>query len=162
VTLMSKAQLSQGSEQVRAKAVKARQQARQQAGQAATKAAAKAAAQAAPIAVATKLAARQGVHSMRAWAAPRLEQSGQTLEKKVAPRMSAMMTSAARKIEPPRPRRRWPFFMAGLVALSAAAGAAFMSWRSSQAKEQQSQAAAEAGETGETTMGESNAKVRTP
>jgi hypothetical protein len=157
---MTKAQLSKGSEQVRAKAVKARRQARQQAGKAATRAAS----QAAPLAASAKLAARQGVHSMRAWAAPRLEQSGQALEKKVAPRMSAMLSSAARKVDPPRrTRRRWPFFVAGVVALGAA-GAAALGWRSSQAKSQQSQSETEAsGADGASVpAGESNAKVHTP
>jgi hypothetical protein len=158
VTLMSKSQLSKGGEQVRATAVKARRQARQRAGMAATKAAA----QAAPLAVSAKLTARQGVHSVRAWAAPRLEQSGQALEKKVAPKMSAMLLSAARKIEPRRTRRRWPFFVGGLVALGAAAGAAAVGWRSSQTKSQQ-QTGAVTGEPESATApaGESNAKVRT-
>jgi hypothetical protein len=140
--------------------VKARRQARQQAGIAATKAAA----QAAPLAATATLAARQGVHSMRAWAAPRLEQSGQALEKKVAPRMSAMLSSAARKIDPPRrTRRRWPFFVAGAMALGAA-GAAAMGWRSAQAKSQQSQAEAEASgpDAASVSAGESNARVHTP
>lgn len=159
MTLMTKSQLSKGSEQVRAKAVKARRQARQQAGVAATKAAA----QAAPLAATATLAARQGFHSMRAWTAPRLEQSGRALEKKVAPRMSAMLSSAARKIEPSRrTRRRWPFFVAGLVALGAAAGAAAAGWRSSQAKSQQDQAGPGEPADATTPAGESNAQVRTP
>jgi ferric-dicitrate binding protein FerR (iron transport regulator) len=101
---------------------------------------------------------------MRAWAAPRLEQSGQALEKKVAPRMSAMLSSAARKIDPPRrTRRRWPFFVAGAMALGAA-GAAAMGWRSAQAKSQQSRSEAEVSgpEGASAPAGESNAKVHTP
>jgi len=38
--------------------------------------------------------------------------------------MSAMLRSAARRIEPPRQRRRWPFLTAGLVIAASAATAA--------------------------------------
>lgn len=121
------------NDKVRAKAVKARRQARQQARQAA--------AQAGPLASSAKVTAGRGVHRMRAWAAPRLESSGHALESRLAPRVSAMMSSAAKRVDPdPRKRRRWPFLMAGLVALAAAAGAVVRRssatpWRSSQPQE---------------------------
>jgi hypothetical protein len=90
---------------------------------------------------------------MRAWAAPRLEQSGQALQERVAPRVSAMLTSAARRIEPPRPAsRRWPFLVAGLVTLGAAAGAAVWKMRGSglpwQSKSPEEKTQAEPGSTG--------------
>ncbi len=90
-----------------------------------------AASQVAPFAASARMTARQGVHSARAWTAPRLERSGQALQERVAPKMSAMLRGAARRIEPAqRRRRRWPFLTAGLVtAIGAAAAAVFMNRR---------------------------------
>jgi hypothetical protein len=60
--------------------------------------------------------ARQGVHRARIWTAPRLDRTGQALEKQVAPRIAVMLSSAARRIDPAPPRRRrWPFVAGGLV-----------------------------------------------
>jgi hypothetical protein len=71
--------------------------------------------------------ARQGLHSARAWAAPRLEQGGQALQQRVAPRVSELLSGAARRIEPaPARRRRWPFLTAGLVAAAGALATAVM------------------------------------
>lgn len=175
MSLLTKTELTKGSAKVRASAVNARQQAsqaRRQASQQARQArqqALKAASIAAPIAVAARVKAGRGVYSMRAWAAPRLEQSGQALQDRVAPRVSAMLSSAARRIEPPRrQRRRWPFLVGGLVALGAAAGAAIFKWRSSSMPWQQSEpsedAAASGGQSEAPADGkpaESNSKVRT-
>jgi hypothetical protein len=161
---LTKTQFTKGSEKVKAKAMRARkqaiqaqQQARKQAMQAREQArkqamqarqqARRAASQAAPYAATAKVTARRGVHSMRAWAAPRLEQSGQALQERVAPRMSAMLSSAARRIEPPRrASRRWPFLVAGLVTLGAAAGAAIWKMRGSGLPWQQSKPSGEAAE----------------
>jgi negative regulator of sigma E activity len=77
----------------------------------------RAAAQAAPLALSAKVAARRGVYRARTWAAPRLERTGQALEQRVAPRVAAMMSATARRIEPATPkRRRWPLMVAGVVA----------------------------------------------
>ena len=77
----------------------------------------RAAAQATPLAVSAKMAARRGVYRARIWTAPRLERTGQALEQRVAPRVAAMMSAAARRIEPAPPkRRRWPLMVAGVVA----------------------------------------------
>jgi hypothetical protein len=91
------------------------------------------AAQAGPLATSAKETARTSVLAARAWAAPRLESSGQALESRVAPRMSAMMSSAAKRVDPaPSKRRRWPLLIAGLAILAAAA-AAILSRRASAA-----------------------------
>jgi len=69
-------------------------------------------------AAAAAAAARQGTYSARVWAAPRLERTGQAVEQRVAPTMAAMLSAAARRIDPapaPAKRRRWPFVAAGLM-----------------------------------------------
>jgi hypothetical protein len=76
-------------------------------------------------AAAAAAAARQGTYSARIWAAPRLERTGQALEQHVAPRMAAMLSSAARRIDPaPAKRRRWPFVAAGLMLAAGLCGTA--------------------------------------
>jgi hypothetical protein len=70
------------------------------------------------MAASARTTARQGIRHARTWAAPRLERTGHTLEEQLAPRMAAMLSAAARMIEPvpARRRRRWPVLAAGLVA----------------------------------------------
>src|SRR2546423_15509828 len=66
---------------------------------------------------------RRRGHRTRAWAAPRVERTGQVLQDSVAPRLSALLSSAARRLEPAKPRRpRWRK-LAGISVLTAAAGA---------------------------------------
>jgi hypothetical protein len=140
VSLMTKMQVAARNDKVKAQALKVRGQARQQAG--------KAAAQVGPLASSAKVSARRGVHTARTWAAPRLESSGQALESRVAPKVSAMMSSAAKRIDPSRgKRRRWPLALAGIVALAAAAAGAIFSrrasgppWRKSEPQEETSAA----------------------
>jgi hypothetical protein len=112
VSLISKKQVTKGKGAVSAKATKARRQASD------------AASRVAPIAASARVTARQGMRSARNWTAPRLDRTGQVLEKRVAPRISAMLGAAARKVEPQRKRRVWPFLTAGFVTAAAAAGAA--------------------------------------
>jgi len=82
-----------------------------------------AAAQLKPLARSTGAAARRRVHKTRAWAAPRAERAGQVLQDSVAPKVSALLSSAARRLEPAKPpRRRWRK-LAGISMLAAAAGA---------------------------------------
>ena len=81
------------------------------------------------MAASTRTAARKGIHHARVWAAPRLERTGHTLEDQVAPRMAAMLSAAAQRIEPVpvRRRRRWPVLAAGVVAAAGlSAGAAYL------------------------------------
>jgi len=64
------------------------------------------------------------MHSTRAWAAPRVERTGQVLQDSVAPKVSAWLATAARRLEPAKPHRsRWRK-LAGFSGLAAAAGAA--------------------------------------
>lgn len=76
-----------------------------------------------PLARSTGLAARRGVHRTRAWAAPQVERTGQVLQDSVAPKVSALLSSAAERLEPAKPpRRRWRKLV-GISMITAAAGA---------------------------------------
>jgi hypothetical protein len=76
-----------------------------------------------PLARSTGATTARGMRKTRAWAAPQVEHAGQVLEDSVTPRVSAMLSSAARRLEPARPRSgRWRK-LAGGSALTAAAGA---------------------------------------
>ena len=82
------------------------------------------AAQARPLARSTGAAAARSVRTTRAWAAPQAERAEQVLQDSVAPRISALLSAAARRLEPARqPRRLWRK-LAGGSALTAVAGAA--------------------------------------
>ncbi|MFI6485367.1 hypothetical protein ACIBH1_46180 [Nonomuraea sp. NPDC050663] len=62
-----------------------------------------------PMAGQAKDMAAHRFEDARYWAAPRLEDAAQRLEKDLAPRVSAMLTDAARKVDPtPARSRRWP------------------------------------------------------
>jgi hypothetical protein len=84
-----------------------------------------AAAQMAPLARNAQLTAKQRVYGARVWAAPRLERMGQTLQDDVAPRMSAVLSATARKVQPTSPpRRRWPVLAAGMLMIAGGCAAA--------------------------------------
>ena len=77
-----------------------------------------------PLAQSAGAAAIRRVRRTRSWAAPRVERTGQVLQDSVAPKVSAWLSLAARRLEPAKPRRaRWRK-LAGLSVLTAAAGAA--------------------------------------
>jgi hypothetical protein len=81
------------------------------------------AAQVRPVARSTGDAAARRVHQTRAWAAPKVGHAGQVVQDTVAPRVSALLSSAARRLEPARPRSgRWRK-LAGGSALTATATA---------------------------------------
>src|SRR5260221_691424 len=82
-----------------------------------------AAAQLTPLARSTAGAARRRVRKTRAWAAPQVEHAGQVLQDSVAPRVSALLSAAARRLEPAKPRRRRWRKPAGVAMLAAAASA---------------------------------------
>jgi hypothetical protein len=68
-------------------------------------------------------AAKHGVRTTRAWAAPQLERTGHLVEDRIAPNISTVLSSAAQRIEPGKPRhRRWPK-VAGASMIAAAASA---------------------------------------
>jgi hypothetical protein len=75
-----------------------------------------------PIARSTGQAARRQLLRTRAWAAPRVEHSGQVLQDRVAPKVSAIMSEAARRLDPAQPRQRGWRKPAGVVATLTAAG----------------------------------------
>jgi hypothetical protein len=80
------------------------------------------AAQLKPLARSAGAAARRRVHQTRAWAAPHVEHAGQVLQDSVAPKVSALLSAAARRLEPAKPRRRRWRKLAGVSMLAAAAG----------------------------------------
>lgn len=68
-------------------------------------------------------AARRRLLRTRAWAAPQLERSARALQDTVAPKAAALLSQAARRVDPAQPRqRRWRKGL-GLATLTAAAGA---------------------------------------
>jgi len=75
-----------------------------------------------PLAKSTGRAARRQLLRTRAWAAPRVEHSGQVLQDTVAPKVSAMMSEAARRLDPAQPRQRGWVKPVGLIATLTAAG----------------------------------------
>lgn len=78
-------------------------------------------AQAKPLSSSARAVAGRGLHSARAFAAPQVERAGQRI---AAPKVSAMLSSAAQRLEPVKPRpRRWRK-LAGISLLAAAASAA--------------------------------------
>ncbi|GAA3121442.1 YtxH domain-containing protein [Nonomuraea sp. NPDC049421] len=63
----------------------------------------------APMADQAKVVAAQRIEDARYWAAPRLESAAHGFEEQVAPKVSSMLTAAARRIDPkPTRSRRWP------------------------------------------------------
>jgi hypothetical protein len=94
-----------------------------------------AAGQVKPLAKSTQAAAQRGLNAGRSWAAPRVERTGHMLQDSVAPKVADMLSSAARRIEPEKPRsRRWwtlPGILV-LVAAGASAAAAALRKRSTQ------------------------------
>ncbi len=77
-----------------------------------------------PLAKSTQAAAGRGLHRTRAWAAPQIERTGQVLQDKVAPKVSGLLSAAARRVEPGKPPgRRWRMLSGISVVMTAAAGA---------------------------------------
>ena len=66
----------------------------------------------APMADQAKVVAAQRIEEARHWAAPRLESAAHGFEQQVAPKVSSMLTAAAKRIDPkPARSRRWPTLM---------------------------------------------------
>jgi hypothetical protein len=71
--------------------------------------------------------ARPHVGRARAWMAVRAARGSISMQETVAPRVSAMLAVAARKLEPPRPQsRRWPKALAGMALLAAGGAVAIV------------------------------------
>src|SRR5215472_14278762 len=78
-----------------------------------------------PLARSTGTAAEKSVRMTRAWLAPQAERAGQAVQETIAPKVSAVLSSAARHLDPKTPsRRRWSrgASFAGLAAAAAAIG----------------------------------------
>ena len=121
MSLLTKSQASRAKGRAKARGGAAGASARRQARRAAVPAR--------PMTASARTAARKGIHHARIWAAPRLERAGHTLEDQVAPKMAAMLSAAAQRIEPApaRRRRRWPVLAAGLItAAGLSATAAYL------------------------------------
>ena len=81
-----------------------------------------------PMAGQAKEVAAHRIEDARYWAAPRLEEAAHRVEDQLAPRVSAMLSQAAAKVDPTPPRsRRWP--LAVLVAGVALSMAGYMFYR---------------------------------
>jgi len=104
----------------RAGAVRAQERARQ------------ASTQVTPLAKSAQETAGRSLLGARAWAAPRVEAGGVAVQKRLAPAVASAMVSAARRMEPPksRRRRRWPLIAAGVMVLGAGCAAAAQVLRS--------------------------------
>lgn len=76
-----------------------------------------------PVARSGSAAAKHGIRATRAWAAPQLERTGHVVQDHVAPKISHFLSSAARRIEPGKPRRRRWGKVAGASMVTAAASA---------------------------------------
>jgi hypothetical protein len=78
-----------------------------------------------PYAQSAGVVARRQLLRTRAWAAPQIERSGQVLQDTVAPKAAALLSEAARRIDPAQPsQRRWRAGLGvGLAMVTAAAGA---------------------------------------
>ncbi len=136
---LTKSQASRAKGRAKARAGAGRASARRRARRAAVPAR--------PMTASARTAARKGIHHARIWAAPRLERTGHTLEDQVAPKMAAMLSAAAQRIEPAqaRRRRRWPVLAAGLVAAAGlSATAAYLLKRRAAARAPQFSAPADA------------------
>jgi hypothetical protein len=83
------------------------------------------AAQVKPLAKSTGQAARRQIFRTRAWAAPQVERTGKVLQDTVAPKVHSVLSSAAERIDPAKPRGgRWRKPAGITAAVTAAASAA--------------------------------------
>ena len=116
-----------------------------------------------PLARSTKAAAGRGLRKGRAWAAPQLEHAGQVLQDSVAPKVSEALASAARKIEPEKPKsgRRKVLSIASVVLAAAASAVAAIARnrKTTPADEDSTAEAPETGHNGQATASGSSAST---
>jgi hypothetical protein len=74
-----------------------------------------------PLAKNAGTAVRHQTDKTRAWAAPQVEKAGQVVQDDIAPKVSSLLSAAARRLEPEKPRRRNWRKVAGVSAVTAAA-----------------------------------------
>lgn len=93
----------------------------------------RAAARVAPMATGAREVAVHRIDDARVWAAPRLERAAHTVEEQLAPRVSAMLSDAAKVVDPgktARVKRRWP--MLTLVTGVALGAIGYVMYRNNQ------------------------------
>lgn len=83
-----------------------------------------AAAKVKPLAGKAGAATARRVRRTRVWAAPQVKRAGEVLQDSVAPKVSAMMSSAAERIDPDQPQRGHGSGHAGATRLTSAVKAA--------------------------------------
>jgi hypothetical protein len=85
-----------------------------------------------PMAGDARVMTAQRIENARIWAAPRLDRAAHSVEERLAPRVSAFLSNAARRVAPAstRTRRRWPLF--ALVSGLALGAVGLMMYRSNQ------------------------------
>ena len=86
-----------------------------------------------PAAVTARDVAAHKIEDARVWAAPRLERAAHTVEEQLAPKVSAMLSDAAKVVDPgrtARAKRRWP--MLTLVTGVALGAIGYMMYRNNQ------------------------------
>jgi hypothetical protein len=76
-----------------------------------------------PLARNAGAAAKRQADRTRSWAAPHVERAGQAVQDSIAPKVSSLLSAAARRLEPAVPRRRPWHKLAGASAVTAVAGA---------------------------------------
>jgi hypothetical protein len=74
-----------------------------------------------PLAKDAGTAVRHQTHKARAWAAPQVGKAGQVVQDNIAPKVSSLLSAAARRLEPDKPRRRNWRKVAGFSAVAGAA-----------------------------------------
>ena len=111
-----------------------------------------------PLAKTTKEAARRQWFRTRAWAAPRVEHTGKVLQETVAPKVSDLLSEAAERIDPAKPKRgRWRLPVGIATAIAAAASGAAAVLRKRSKTQTGSSTEATTGTTGTTDMGDGQA-----
>ncbi|WP_018654273.1 hypothetical protein [Actinomadura flavalba] len=71
-----------------------------------------------PAAQQTRVATADGILAAREWSAPRLERAAKYVESDLAPKVSAVLSDTAQRVEPPKPRRGRKFALTALVAVA--------------------------------------------
>ena len=77
-----------------------------------------------PMAKTAGAAAKNQADRTRAWAAPQVERAGHVVQDSVAPKVSSLLSAAAQRLEPEKPRRRRWRKVAGVSAATAASALA--------------------------------------
>lgn len=109
-----------------------------------------------PLAKTAGAAAKLGADKTRTWAAPQVERAGQVVEDSVAPKVSSVLSAAARRLEPDKPRRpRWR----KVVGVSAAAAGVVSAFAAAVRNRAKASAAAASDARAETDSGSSDAQT---